>query len=69
MLGSWDQEVYDLKEEIRNLEETVPVTFSNICKKCKILIGAEKDLKKHDNKYHQHQSVVNVNMIVRMKMM
>ena len=56
-LASRDQQVYKLKEEMKTLEDTVPITFSTSCDKCEKVTSTEKNLKEHDEVDHSDENL------------
>ena len=52
MLESCDQKVYELEEEVRNMEDTVPITFSTMCDEFKRIVEPGKSLKDHSFEYN-----------------
>ena len=56
-LESRDQKVYELEEEMKDLEESIPFSSITICNKGKEDAKQEKSLKEHNNSKHADENL------------
>ena len=56
-LATKDQKVYDLKEELRALEDATPIAFSALCDKCEYVANPEKSFIVDDKTEHSDENL------------